>query len=130
MGQQIINNGTFDNDPSAEKIRLSFDKVNDNFSDLYSKRFTDSNVSGATALDLDTYDTFNTTLTGATTLTLSETLATDEIRPFTIYVTGDFPLDLNAFEIWSGSYDGTKENRITGEQKTDIITVIDIQTKA
>lgn len=35
MAQQIINNGTFDNDPSAEKIRTAFDKVNDNFTELY-----------------------------------------------------------------------------------------------
>lgn len=36
MAQQIINNGTFDNDPSAEKIRTAFDKVNENFDELYS----------------------------------------------------------------------------------------------
>lgn len=35
MPQQIINNGTFDNDPSAEKIRTAFDKVNDNFTEVY-----------------------------------------------------------------------------------------------
>lgn len=33
--KQIILNGTFDNDPSAEKVRLSFNKVNDNFSELF-----------------------------------------------------------------------------------------------
>ena len=35
MAQEIINNGTFDNDPSAEKIRTAFDKTNDNFTELY-----------------------------------------------------------------------------------------------
>lgn len=35
MAQQIINNGAFDNDPSAEKIRTAFDKTNDNFTELY-----------------------------------------------------------------------------------------------
>ena len=94
------------------------------------KRYTNASVSGSLALDLDTYDTFNLTLTGATTLTISDTLNADEVKPFTIYVTGDFALDLTAFEIWSGAYDGTLENRITGEQKTNLITCIDIQNKA
>lgn len=35
MAKQTINNGTFDNDPSAEKIRTAFDKVNDNFDEVY-----------------------------------------------------------------------------------------------
>lgn len=35
MAQEIINNGTFDNDPSAEKIRTAFDKTNNNFTELY-----------------------------------------------------------------------------------------------
>jgi hypothetical protein len=37
MAQEIINNGTFDNDPSAEKIRTAFDKVNNNFTEVYDK---------------------------------------------------------------------------------------------
>ena len=133
MAQEIINNGTFDNDPSAERIRISFDKVNDNFTDLYkfkSKRYTNASVSGSLALDLDTYDTFNLTLTGATTLSISETLQTDEVKPFTIYVTGNFALTLTGFTIWSGAYDGTLENRITAEQDTSSTIVADIQTKA
>lgn len=35
MARQIVNNGTFDNDPTAEKIRLAFNKTNDNFEELY-----------------------------------------------------------------------------------------------
>ena len=35
MAKEIINNGSFDNDPSAEKIRESFDKCNNNFDELY-----------------------------------------------------------------------------------------------
>jgi len=95
-----------------------------------SKRYTNATVSGSLALDLDTYDTFNLTLTGATTLSITDTLGTDEVKTFTIYVTGDFALTLSGLELWSGTYDGTKDNRITGEQKTDSITVVDIQTKA
>jgi len=33
--QQIINNGSFDNDPSADKIRINFDDANSNFTELY-----------------------------------------------------------------------------------------------
>lgn len=36
MSQQIIDIGQFPNDPSADAIRLAFDKVNNNFTDLYS----------------------------------------------------------------------------------------------
>ena len=38
MAQQIINNGSFDNDPSAEKIRTAFDKTNDNFTEVYNSK--------------------------------------------------------------------------------------------
>lgn len=36
MARQIIDNGSFDNDPGAEKIRLAFGKVNDMTEELYS----------------------------------------------------------------------------------------------
>lgn len=45
MAKQVINNGTFDNDPSAEKIRTAFDKTNDNFTELYDGK-QDTLVSG------------------------------------------------------------------------------------
>ena len=35
MAQQTIDNGTFTGDPSAEEIRVSFDKTNSNFTELY-----------------------------------------------------------------------------------------------
>lgn len=35
MSQQIINNGAFDNDPSADKVRDGFGKVNSNFTEQY-----------------------------------------------------------------------------------------------
>jgi hypothetical protein len=35
MAKQVINNGAFDNDPSAEKVRLAFGKVNANFTEIY-----------------------------------------------------------------------------------------------
>lgn len=35
MSKQTILNGTFDDDPSAEKTRISFGKVNTNFTEIY-----------------------------------------------------------------------------------------------
>jgi hypothetical protein len=46
MAQQIINNGTFDNDPSAEKIRTAFDKANENFTELYTNKLDKVSTSG------------------------------------------------------------------------------------
>lgn len=37
MSLTPVNNGTFDNDPSAEKIRLAFVKVNQMFTEIYGK---------------------------------------------------------------------------------------------
>ena len=37
MALQTINNGSFDFDPSAEKVRISFDKVKAMFSEIYGK---------------------------------------------------------------------------------------------
>lgn len=37
MSLQVINNGTTDNDPGAEKIRLAFGKAKDMFAELFSK---------------------------------------------------------------------------------------------
>ncbi|MCO6149052.1 hypothetical protein [Flavobacterium sp. NRK1] len=35
MAQELINNGAFDNDPAADTLRVGFEKVNDNFTELY-----------------------------------------------------------------------------------------------
>lgn len=37
MSLTTVNNGTFDNDPTAEKIRLAFVKVNQMFTEIYGK---------------------------------------------------------------------------------------------
>jgi hypothetical protein len=37
MSLTTVNNGTFDNDPAAEKIRLAFVKVNQMFTEIYGK---------------------------------------------------------------------------------------------
>lgn len=38
MSQQVINNGTYDNDPAAEAIRVSFTKCKENFAELYDEQ--------------------------------------------------------------------------------------------
>lgn len=37
MLRKVINNGSYDNDPSAETIRESFDKTNDNFEEIFTR---------------------------------------------------------------------------------------------
>lgn len=37
MAEQVINNGSFDNDGSAEKIRLAFQKVKEMFAEIYAQ---------------------------------------------------------------------------------------------
>lgn len=39
MAQQIINIGSAYNDPSADKQREAWDKANDNFTELYTKKY-------------------------------------------------------------------------------------------
>ncbi len=46
MGLEVINNGTFDFDPSAEKVRESFDKVKNMFAEIYGKYVFDALVAG------------------------------------------------------------------------------------
>lgn len=43
MAQQVINIGTAANDGSGDPLRQAFDKINDNFSELYSRGAAGSN---------------------------------------------------------------------------------------
>jgi hypothetical protein len=47
MTQAVINNGTFDNDPSAESVRSAFTKVNSNFTELYGRELGVTSISVA-----------------------------------------------------------------------------------
>lgn len=38
MAKKVIISGTYDWDPVAEKVRLSMDKINDNFTELYNHK--------------------------------------------------------------------------------------------
>jgi hypothetical protein len=59
MAQEIINNGTFDNDPSAEKIRTAFDKVNNNFTEVYANNES-LNIIQNVGLSTNTLNTWRT----------------------------------------------------------------------
>ena len=55
MAQQTINIGTTANDGTGDPLRIAFDKVNDNFTELYSDDAADVNsVSGGQSISVDT----------------------------------------------------------------------------
>jgi len=70
MAQQTINIGTVANDGTGDPLRSAFDKVNDNFTELYADDAGDVNsVSAGTGISVDQ-------TTGAVTVTNSEPNAT------------------------------------------------------
>ena len=90
MAQQTINIGTTANDGTGDPLRTAFDKVNDNFTELYTDDAGDVNsVNGATgAVVLDTDDIsegssnlYNAThtgdVTGSTALTIAASAVTN-----------------------------------------------------
>jgi hypothetical protein len=147
MAQQVINIGSVANDGTGDPLRDAFDKVNDNFTELYSDDMGDVNsVNGsggitaspttgnvvvsldddsityaklgtefttsaalATDVDFSTAQVFTKTLTGATTLTFSNT-AIGMVKD--LVITGDFALTLPAGSTVAGTYNGTVSNLI------------------
>ena len=88
MAQQQINIGTTANDGTGDPLRSAFDKVNDNFTELYSDDAGDVNsVNGATgAVVLDSDDIsegssnlYNATHTGDVTGSTALTIATSAV---------------------------------------------------
>lgn len=66
MAQQTINIGTAPNDGTGDPLRTAFDKINDNFDELYSDDAGDVNsVSGSGGLEVDQS-------TGAVTVSISD----------------------------------------------------------
>ena len=147
MAQQTINIGSVANDGTGDPLRTAFDKVNDNFTELYNddagdvnqvtgsggitaspttgnvvvsldddsityaKLGTEFTTSAALATDVDfsTAQVFTKTLTGATTLTFSNT-AIGMVKD--LVITGNFTLTLPAGSTVAGEYDGTVSNLI------------------
>lgn len=72
MAKQNIGIGSSANDNTGDTLRDAFDKVNDNFNELYGAVQTITTTSGTINLDAASYSVFRLTsdLTGATTLNL------------------------------------------------------------
>jgi hypothetical protein len=151
MAKQVINIGTVANDGTGDPLRTAFDKVNDNFTELYNDDAGDVNsVNGQTGtvvldsddisegstneylladsvtyaklgaeftttsalstnVDFSTAQVFTKTLSGATTLTFSNT-AIGMVKD--LVITGDHALTLPAGSTVAGTYDGTVSNLI------------------
>jgi len=147
MAKQVINIGSVANDGTGDPLRTAFDKVNDNFTELYNDDAGDVNqVTGtggitaspttgnvvvnldddsityaklgaefttsaalSTNVDFSTAQVFTKTLTGATTLTFSNT-AIGMVKD--LVITGDHALTLPAGSTVAGTYDGTVSNLI------------------
>jgi len=91
MAKQVINIGTTANDGTGDPLRTAFDKVNDNFTELYDDDAADVNsVNGATGvvvLDSDDISEGSTNLynqthtgdvTGSTALTIADNVVSYE----------------------------------------------------
>mgnify|MGYP006157708143 CR=1 FL=1 len=88
MAKQIINIGTTANDGTGDPLRDAFDKVNDNFTELYTDDAGDVNsIIGGTSISVDqatgnvtvTNDAPNATHTGDVTGSGALTIATDAV---------------------------------------------------
>jgi hypothetical protein len=123
MAKQIIGIGTTANDGTGDPLRNAFNKTNENFTELYggagvladsityAKLGTEFTTSAALATNVDfaTAQVFTKTLSGATTLTFSNT----EIGMVKdLVITGDFALTLPTGSTVAGAYDGTVSNLI------------------
>ena len=123
MAQQTINIGTSPNDGTGDPLRNAFNKANLNFTELYggagvgddsvtyAKLGTEFTTSAALATNVDfaTAQVFTKTLSGATTLTFSNT-AIGMVKY--LVITGDHALTLPAGSTVAGTYDGTVSNLI------------------
>ena len=120
MAKQVIGIGTTANDGTGDPLRTAFDKVNDNFNEVYGNDFVDydklgaefttSAVISASDVDFSTAAVFTKTLTGNTTLTFSN-VETGMVKD--LVITGNHTLTLPAsIKTITGTYDGTVSNLI------------------
>ena len=111
MAKQVINIGTTANDGTGETVRSAFDKVNDNFTELYNNDTIDvDSVNGQTGtvlLDSDDISEGSTNLYDQTVvLTDSYGVDTSGTYPnFTLEVSGTINQNGLASELkyWSGT---------------------------
>jgi len=118
MAKQTIGIGTVANDGNGDPLRTAFTKANENFTEVYADGFTSyarlanefkTSAALTTNVDFATAQVFTKTLSGATTLTFSNT-SIGMVKD--LVITGDFALTLPAGTTVAGVYDGTVSNLI------------------
>jgi hypothetical protein len=118
MSKQVIGIGVTANDGTGDSFRTAFTKSNDNFTEVYADGFTSyariadefkTSAALTTNVDFATAQVFTKTLSGATTLTFSNT-SIGMVKD--LVITGDFALTLPVGTTVAGTYDGTVSNLI------------------
>ena len=146
MAQQTINIGTVANDGTGDPLRTAFDKVNDNFTELYNDDAGDVNsVSAGTGISVDqttgavtvTNSAPNATHTGDVTGATALTIANNVISPAKIAAsykslqsigtaTTAETLDFSLYNVFDMTNDTTLtlsfSNITAGDVKTILIT--------
>mgnify|MGYP003141837529 CR=1 FL=1 len=130
MAKQAIGIGSTANDGTGDTIRDSFDKVNDNFNELYGGESTITATTGTINLDASANDVFRLTsdLTGATTFNIQNMRAGQMID---IIVSGSQTITFTSDDttetfnkVGSNDYDGASDNHI------QVLCVDDIDSAA
>jgi len=123
MSQQIINVGSAPNDGTGDVLRVSQQKANANFTELYNSLVddvlvTNASVSGTYNLDFSK-DTFELTLVGNTTLTVSNLPSVGNTKVISVYMTGNFAVTYpSGFTTRIvGTYNGAKNNLLAIEYR-------------
>jgi hypothetical protein len=125
MAKQTINIGTTANDGTGDQVRVAFDKVNDNFDELYAgatpsddsvvysklgPEFTTSAVIAASDVDFSSAQVFTKTLTADTTFTFSNG-SVGMVKD--LIITGAFvPTFPSGSKVIAGTYNGAVSNLI------------------
>ena len=101
MGKQVIGIGTTANDGTGDPLRTAFDKVNDNFTEVYADGFTSyarladefktSAAVGATTLDFSTAQVFTKANSGTVTYTITNA-DTGMVKDLILTGTGSFSI--------------------------------------
>ena len=122
MAKQTVNIGTTANDGTGDQLRNAFDKLNDNFDEVYGNNFVtelmlNDDIVGAAELKDDsvTHDKLSARFTAAVTIST---------------LTGAYSLDWStgAVFVMSGSLTGAIEFDFTAGQTIDIYNLTGTQT--